>query len=148
MSRKTITANDVGALDVSEFSTVVKSTAGWPLVVERTMTWDRQQGYGAHTERAADAPSTTWYFAEGSPSQPVMVERAQYWPDPTPQWYEAHSASARCTRTRAARYGPQARAPARRLCREAPAQCRSLKGSCELPPYGYAASHGVASIHA
>jgi hypothetical protein len=66
MSRKTITANDVAALDVSEFSTVVKSTAGWPLVVERTMTWDRQQGYGAHTERAADAPSTTWYFAEGS----------------------------------------------------------------------------------
>jgi hypothetical protein len=30
------------------------------------MIWDRQQQYGAHTERAAEAPSTTWYFAEGS----------------------------------------------------------------------------------
>jgi autotransporter-associated beta strand protein len=66
MSRKTIVANDVLALDVAEFSTVVQSPKGWPLVVERTMTWDRQVGYGAHTERAVDAPSTTWYFAEGS----------------------------------------------------------------------------------
>ena len=30
------------------------------------MTWNREIGYGAHTERATDTPSTTWYFAEGS----------------------------------------------------------------------------------
>jgi autotransporter-associated beta strand protein len=66
MTRKTIVANDVAALDASEFSTVVRSLDGLPLVVERTMTWNREIGYGAHTERATDTPSTTWYFAEGS----------------------------------------------------------------------------------
>jgi hypothetical protein len=24
-------------------------------------------------------------------SQPILVERSQYWPDPAPQWYEAHN---------------------------------------------------------
>jgi autotransporter-associated beta strand protein len=66
MTRKTIVANDVAALDASEFSTLVRSLTGLPLIVERTMTWDRQIGYGAHTEHATDTPSTTWYFAEGS----------------------------------------------------------------------------------
>jgi hypothetical protein len=66
MSRKTIVANDVAALDIPEFSTLVRSLNGLPLVVERTMTWNRETGYGAHTERATDTPSTTWYFAEGS----------------------------------------------------------------------------------
>jgi hypothetical protein len=27
-------------------------------------------------------------------SLPVVVERAQYWPDPAPQWYEAHGSAA------------------------------------------------------
>jgi autotransporter-associated beta strand protein len=66
MSRKTIVANDVAALDAPEFSTLVRSLIGLPLVVERTMTWNREMGYGAHTERATDTPSTKWYFAEGS----------------------------------------------------------------------------------
>jgi hypothetical protein len=66
MSRKTIVANDVAALDAPEFSTVVRSLTGLPLIVERTMTWNRETGYGAHTERATDTPSTKWYFAEGS----------------------------------------------------------------------------------
>jgi hypothetical protein len=26
-----------------------------------------------------------------SASEPIVVERAQYWPDPAPQWYEAHN---------------------------------------------------------
>jgi autotransporter-associated beta strand protein len=26
-----------------------------------------------------------------SATQPILVERAQYWPDPAPQWYEAHN---------------------------------------------------------
>jgi autotransporter-associated beta strand protein len=66
MARRTIVANDLTALDVSEFSTVVRSLSGLPLVVERTMTWDRETGYGAHTERAAEGPASKWYFAEGS----------------------------------------------------------------------------------
>ena len=37
------------------------------VVVDRTMHWDAS-GYGAHAESAVDAPSTTWYFAEGSTS--------------------------------------------------------------------------------
>src|SRR5690242_9403099 len=36
-----------------------------PIVVERTMWWDRS-GYGSHTEKATEGPSTTWFFAEGS----------------------------------------------------------------------------------
>jgi hypothetical protein len=28
---------------------------------------------------------------EVSATQPILVERSQYWPDPAPQWYEAHN---------------------------------------------------------
>ena len=49
----------------TSFSTIVTSTTGLPLVVERTMWWDAT-GYGSHTERAVDGPAKTWYFAEGS----------------------------------------------------------------------------------
>ena len=38
-----------------------------PVVVDRTMRWDAT-GYGAHAETAIEAPSTTWYLAEGSTS--------------------------------------------------------------------------------
>ena len=37
------------------------------VVVDRTMRWGAS-GYGAHSESAVDAPSTTWYLAEGSTS--------------------------------------------------------------------------------
>jgi hypothetical protein len=46
-------------------STVVTSTAGHPLVVERTMFWDAS-GYGSHGGTAVDGPRTRWLFAEGS----------------------------------------------------------------------------------
>ncbi len=45
-------------------STVVHSTAGVPLAVERTMSWD-STGYGGSGGTAVN-PSTTWYFGEGS----------------------------------------------------------------------------------
>jgi subtilisin-like proprotein convertase family protein len=45
-------------------STVVKSLAGLPLAIERTMIWD-ENGYGGHGGTAA-APATRWLFAEGS----------------------------------------------------------------------------------
>jgi hypothetical protein len=65
MSRKTIRVNDVAGLSGAEFSTQVTSLNAMPLIVERTMSWDAS-GYGAHSEHAAEALSTTWYFAEGS----------------------------------------------------------------------------------
>jgi autotransporter-associated beta strand protein len=64
-SHKMIRVNTVVGMDSTAFSTIVRSLAGLPLVVERTMSWDRR-GYGAHTEHAVDGANTTWYFAEGS----------------------------------------------------------------------------------
>jgi hypothetical protein len=65
MSHKMIRVNDVAGMTSVAFSTVVRSMNGLPLVVERTMSWDRSS-YGAHTEHAVDGAATTWLFAEGS----------------------------------------------------------------------------------
>ncbi len=65
MSHKFIRVNLVPGMDSTAFSTIVRSLDGSPLIVERTMSWDRT-GYGAHTEHATDGANTTWYFAEGS----------------------------------------------------------------------------------
>jgi hypothetical protein len=64
-SRTTIALDSVAGLEAAEVSTTITSTEARPLVVERTMRWDAS-GYGAHTERASDAPATSWFFAEGS----------------------------------------------------------------------------------
>lgn len=48
----------------AEFATTIDADA--PVVAERRMTWDRVSGYGSHASAAADAPSTTWHFAEGA----------------------------------------------------------------------------------
>ena len=45
-------------------STVVRSLAGLPLAIERTMIWDGR-GYGGHGGTAA-SPAPRWLFAEGS----------------------------------------------------------------------------------
>jgi hypothetical protein len=63
--RTTIPVNNIPELAQAEFSMEVHSITGWPLIVERTMSWD-ESGYGAHTEHAVESLSTTWYFAEGS----------------------------------------------------------------------------------
>jgi autotransporter-associated beta strand protein len=65
LSRKTIRIDEIPGLAGAELSTEVHSLSGRPLLVERTMSWDRS-GYGAHTEHASEGLSTTWYFAEGS----------------------------------------------------------------------------------
>jgi Ca2+-binding RTX toxin-like protein len=65
MSRTTIAVDGIAGLENTEVSSTVTSNQALPLVVERTMRWDAT-GYGAHTERATDAPAKTWYFAEGS----------------------------------------------------------------------------------
>jgi hypothetical protein len=65
MTRKTITLNSIAAIGDGAVSTIVDSTNGLPLVVERTMRWDKS-GYGASGDKAATGPSNIWYFAEGA----------------------------------------------------------------------------------
>jgi hypothetical protein len=65
LSRRTLRVDEIAGLSDTSVSTVVRSDNGLPLVVERTMRWDAS-GYGAHTEKASEGQSTTWYFAEGS----------------------------------------------------------------------------------
>lgn len=60
-SRVTLDARAL--IGTAEFSLDVESTV--PLVVDRTMTWDRS-GYGSHAETAVQFPAHTWYLAEGS----------------------------------------------------------------------------------
>lgn len=62
-SQRTVDPGALGALERSEFSTIVESDQ--LVVTERTMMWD-QRGYGAHAEAAVQAPERTWYVAEGS----------------------------------------------------------------------------------
>ena len=65
-SRTTIRLDEIAELEAAEVSTIVSSTTGLPIVVERTMRWDAS-GYGSHTEKATeDGPGLSWYFAEGS----------------------------------------------------------------------------------
>ena len=49
----------------ASFSTIIESDVA--VAVSRSVTWDAT-GYGSHLESAIAAPSTTWYFAEGSTS--------------------------------------------------------------------------------
>jgi DNA-binding beta-propeller fold protein YncE len=65
MSRMTIAVDDITGLENAAFSTLVTSTEGRAIAVERTMRWG-SGGYGAHTEKATDPGGTTWYFAEGA----------------------------------------------------------------------------------
>jgi hypothetical protein len=65
-TRTTIHVDDVPGLSPGALSTVVTSTSGAPLVVERTMRWDGEGQYGSHTEKAMTGTATRWYFAEGS----------------------------------------------------------------------------------
>lgn len=64
-SRQRIRVDEVPGVGGVSVSTVIASTSGVPLVVERTSSWDAT-GYGAHGARALGAPSVRWLFAEGS----------------------------------------------------------------------------------
>ena len=65
MSQTRIKLDEIQGLEATSVSTMVISTSGVPLVVERTMRWDAT-GYGAHAEKASPGAATEWYFAEGS----------------------------------------------------------------------------------
>ncbi len=62
-TRRTLTATEIAALGVAEFSLVVESAS--PLVVDRTMSWT-VDSYGAHAESAVGAPALRWFLAEGA----------------------------------------------------------------------------------
>ena len=65
-SRTTLHVDQIPGLEnQGGVSTIVHSTAGIPIVVERTMFWD-QSYYGSHGGTAVDGPRTRWLFAEGS----------------------------------------------------------------------------------
>jgi hypothetical protein len=61
--RMTITPESVPDLGSADFATVLESSG--PLLLDRTMTWDRS-GFGSHAETSLPEPSRTWYLAEGS----------------------------------------------------------------------------------
>jgi hypothetical protein len=63
-SRTTLDVGTIPGLEATATAAVVR-TNNFPIVAERTMTWD-QRGYGASGEKGASALSTTWLFAEGS----------------------------------------------------------------------------------
>ena len=65
----------------TDFASVIESEV--PLVVDRTMWWDRT-GYGSHAETAIAAPATTWYLAEGSTSGAFSLFYLLLNPGPTP----------------------------------------------------------------
>lgn len=50
----------------ADVSTIVESTLGRPLVVERSMFWSRAGYDGGHGGTAVPQPERRWYFAEGS----------------------------------------------------------------------------------
>jgi hypothetical protein len=66
LARVTVRANQVPGLETGDASAVVESLDPVPLVVERTMFWDRASYYGGHTGSAVQQPETRWYFGEGS----------------------------------------------------------------------------------
>jgi hypothetical protein len=61
MSRLDVPVTAIPGLEAASFSTVVETLEGG-VVTERTMFWG---GWGGHTGKAAPAPRTTWYLAEG-----------------------------------------------------------------------------------
>ncbi len=65
MQRVTVTLNTLPEAGQGAVSTIVHSNNNLPLIVERTMSWDKS-GYGASGDKAVSGPSTNWYFAEGS----------------------------------------------------------------------------------
>ena len=64
-SRLTVHVDEIAGLEQTSASAHVTSDAKVPLVVERSMFWDRTY-YAGHTGSAVDTPAADWFFAEGS----------------------------------------------------------------------------------
>ena len=63
MARYTLDPKTVAGLESAEFSTAVESDI--PVVADRTMMWGPSLN-AAHAETSIEAPSLTWYLAEGA----------------------------------------------------------------------------------
>jgi hypothetical protein len=63
LSRITLDPASAAGMTEEPFSTVVESD--FPVVVDRTVSWDRT-GYGSHAETSIPNASTTWFLAEGA----------------------------------------------------------------------------------
>lgn len=61
----TIHVDELPGLEETSAATTIRSDAGLPLAVERTMFWDASR-YGGHTDAAVPGPSTSWVFGEGA----------------------------------------------------------------------------------
>ena len=70
-SRTVAVETEVPQLASADVSTIVTSSSGLPLIVERSLFWDATY-YGGHTGNAVDGPKTTWYFGEGFQSSPIF----------------------------------------------------------------------------
>ncbi len=64
-TRYTIDAGKVPGISGSGFGTLIESTDGVPVVVERSMYFKYNGFFGGHDGRGAEKPSLKWYFAEG-----------------------------------------------------------------------------------
>jgi autotransporter-associated beta strand protein len=64
-ARLTVRMDALEGLEATAAATTVRSDAGLPLVVERTMFWNDSR-YGGHTDAAVAAPSKSWVFGEGA----------------------------------------------------------------------------------
>jgi hypothetical protein len=64
-------------------------TLGTPVTVQRTVPATGRLTINLETEdpTLANAAIATQVVS----TQPIVVERSQYWPDPAPMWYEAHN---------------------------------------------------------
>ena len=64
-SHLTVHVDTIPGLEATSASAQVTSDSGVPLIVERTMFWDKSY-YAGSTGSAVDQPSQNWFFAEGS----------------------------------------------------------------------------------
>jgi autotransporter-associated beta strand protein len=64
-SHLTVHVDQIAGLEATSASAQVTSESGQPLVVERSMFWDKTY-YAGHTGSAVDEPGPDWFFAEGS----------------------------------------------------------------------------------
>ena len=64
-SRHSLRLSDIAAAGGGEASTVVRSEDDLPLLVERTMLWDRS-AYAGSAETALESTNLRWYFADGA----------------------------------------------------------------------------------
>jgi hypothetical protein len=64
-SHLTVHVDQIPGLQATTASAQIRSDAGTPLLVERSMFWDKSY-YAGHTGSAVEQPAPDWFFAEGS----------------------------------------------------------------------------------